>query len=396
MPAHRTGARGVALLLYHDAHPQTLCLIGELVSNAAKGPLVQLLVGFGAHIQVLTDRAHIANDQLLDALLVQRVDQIAGLLVFDLLDLMLEFAQPFLLGTDQFPAPLASLFAAGNLRVHLCHELVAVLPFAAQQTPIEQVSALPVAGDRRMDLTQVDAHSVFSSPFLQGHLLFLREVLPDLVGRNGFVLAPGPVDDHGFRTIPLPEQDQRGILPTIGEDEQALVQPNGVALVLDLEVPLAAARRFGVGVHAAALSPTRKPGEERLDGCIHGMGMQQMIRISRNESHQMPGFEPDAFVPYRAPEEDQRATIDLPARMSQFIELGRPAELNPAYGVLRFRFRLWFPHTDLFFLACLKAERQGLKPRKTRLSALSGGTTACGGFNVVKSEPFSLPPPYIF
>ena len=88
MPAGRTGARGVALLLYHDAHPQSLCLIGVLVSNAAKGPLVQLLVGFGAHIQVLTDRAHIANDQLLDALLLQRVDQIAGLLVFDLLDLM--------------------------------------------------------------------------------------------------------------------------------------------------------------------------------------------------------------------------------------------------------------------------------------------------------------------
>ncbi len=81
---------------------------------------MQLLVGFGAHIQVLTDRAHIANDQLLDALLVQRVDQTAGLLVFDLLDLMLELAQPFLLGADQFHAPLASLLAAGNLRVHLC------------------------------------------------------------------------------------------------------------------------------------------------------------------------------------------------------------------------------------------------------------------------------------
>ncbi len=81
---------------------------------------MQLLVGFGAHIQILANRAHIANDQLLDALLVQRVDQIAGLLVFDLLDLMLELAQPFLLGSDQFPAPLASLLAVGNLRVHLC------------------------------------------------------------------------------------------------------------------------------------------------------------------------------------------------------------------------------------------------------------------------------------
>ncbi len=106
MPTYRTGARGVALLLHHDAHPQALCLIGELVSNAAKGPLVQLLVGFGAHIQVLTDRAHIANDQLLDALLVQRVDQTAGLLVFDLLDLMLELAQPFLLASSGRSCPI--------------------------------------------------------------------------------------------------------------------------------------------------------------------------------------------------------------------------------------------------------------------------------------------------
>ena len=98
---------------------------------------MQLLVGCGTHIQILANRAHIANDQLLDALLVQRVDQIAGLLVFNLLNLMLELAQPFLLGADQFPAALASLLAAGNLRVHLCHELVAVLPFTAQQAPIE-------------------------------------------------------------------------------------------------------------------------------------------------------------------------------------------------------------------------------------------------------------------
>src|SRR5215831_1058622 len=77
--------------------------------------------------------------------------------VLDVLDLMLELAQPFLLGADQFPAPLASLLAAGNLRVHLGHELVAILPLAAQQAPIEQVSAFPIVADRRMHLTQVDA-----------------------------------------------------------------------------------------------------------------------------------------------------------------------------------------------------------------------------------------------
>jgi len=286
---------------------------------------MEFLIGFGAFIQTVPDRAHIANDQLLDTLLVQRVDQIAGKFVLDILDLVRELAQTFLLGADQFPAPPASLLAVGNLRVQLCHELVAVLPFATQQAPIEQVSAFPIAGDPRMDLAQVDTHRVRRSPFLQGYLLFLREVIPDLVGRNGFVLAPRPVDDDGFGKIPIPEQDQRGILPAIGEDEQALVQPHGTALVLDLEVPLAAARGFGVGVHGATLSPACKPCKERLDCCIDAMGMQQMIRIARDEPHQMLGFEPDAFVPHRAPEEEQRLAIDLPTRMSQFIELGRSA-----------------------------------------------------------------------
>jgi hypothetical protein len=54
--------------------------------------------------------------------------------------------------------------------------------------------------------------------------------------------------------------------------------------------------------------------------------------------------------------------------MSQFIELRCSAELNPAHGVLRVCFHLWFPHTGLFFVACLKPERPGPKP-ETTLSA---------------------------
>src|SRR5258706_15959250 len=72
---HTGQARSVALLLKHDAHPQTLCFVGELVPNAAKGPLMEFLIDLGAFIQTVPDRAHIANDQLLDALSVQRVDQ---------------------------------------------------------------------------------------------------------------------------------------------------------------------------------------------------------------------------------------------------------------------------------------------------------------------------------
>ena len=297
---------------------------------------------------------------------------------------MLELAQSFLLGADQFPAKLSSLFTAGNLGVHLCHELVALLPLAAQQAPIEQVRALPIAGDRWMYLAQVDARAVLRSPLLQGELLFLRQAFPDLVGRKSLILSAGPVDDNRFWQIPLPEQDQGSILPTIGEDEQVLLQTDGAALVLDFEVPLAAAWRSGVGVRLAAFSPAGKPGKEGLDGCIHAMGMQQMIRIGREEPHQMPGFEPEAFVPDGAPEEDERAAIDLPRRMSQSIELGGSAQLKPAHGVLRFRFRLCCTHTEHFFLICLKLERRGLKPKKTRLSARPKGTAACSGLTVVK------------
>ena len=90
----------------------------------------------------------------------------------------------------------------------------------------------------------------------------------------------------------------------MGEDEQALVQPDGAALVLDLELPLAAAQRFRVGILGVPLSPACKPCKERLYCCINAMGMQQVIRIGRDEPHRMLGFEPDALVSYRAPEKE--------------------------------------------------------------------------------------------
>jgi hypothetical protein len=40
----------------------------------------------------------------------------------------------------------------------------------------------------------------------------------------------------------------------------------------------------------------------------------------------------------------------------------------------------------VFFLAWSKAERQGLKPRKTRLSARLEGSAACSGFNTVTGD----------
>src|SRR5438093_1670451 len=89
MPTRRTGARGVAFLLQHHTHAHSFRFIGEFVAHGAEGPLMQFLIIGGADIQFLPNIAHIANHQLLDALLMQRVDKAAGELVLDILDLML-------------------------------------------------------------------------------------------------------------------------------------------------------------------------------------------------------------------------------------------------------------------------------------------------------------------
>jgi len=60
-----------------------------------------------------------------------------------------------------------------------------------------------------------------------------------------------------------------------------------------------------------------------------------MIWIGGNEPQQMLGFEPDAFVSHRTPEEDQRPAVDLPTGMRQLIKLARSAKVHVAHGVLR-------------------------------------------------------------
>lgn len=106
MPTYRTGARGVVLILQSNRHATPFRFIGEQVPHMPMRPLVNLLVVGGADIVVLPDSAHIANDQRLHAFSVQRGNELCGLFVLDILDLVFELAELPLLGLDQAFASL--------------------------------------------------------------------------------------------------------------------------------------------------------------------------------------------------------------------------------------------------------------------------------------------------
>jgi hypothetical protein len=50
LPTCGTGAAGVAFFLQCYHHPTPLGLVGQLVSNTPKAPLMQLLISFRANI----------------------------------------------------------------------------------------------------------------------------------------------------------------------------------------------------------------------------------------------------------------------------------------------------------------------------------------------------------
>jgi hypothetical protein len=95
--ALRASAGRIGFLLQGDANSQELRFVGELEAHAAMRPLVDFLVVGVTNIGLLPEIAHIANDQRSDASLIERRYQARGLLVFDLLDLMLNLLELFLL-----------------------------------------------------------------------------------------------------------------------------------------------------------------------------------------------------------------------------------------------------------------------------------------------------------
>ena len=63
---------------------QAFCLIAEFEAYRAVSPLVYILVVRVTNIGLLSQIAHITNDQRSHACLMQRGDEARGLLVFDL------------------------------------------------------------------------------------------------------------------------------------------------------------------------------------------------------------------------------------------------------------------------------------------------------------------------
>ena len=245
--AHRTGTRRVVFVLEYNAHPQSLSLVGELVAHRATRPLVDFLVIGGANIIVLADISNIANHDDLDALMIQRRDKSRGAFVFDILDLMLQFVELLLLGSNELLTPLGAFLLTGNTAIQVCHELVAILSLGAREPSIENVGVFPIVGNRHVDFAQVDACHLLA---LRMHLCFFQAV-----GSNRFVLCARPVDDHRLRQLPGPIEDERGISLAVGKLEHSIFQTHGTALVFYAEVPFALAWWLRLRVALATFSP---------------------------------------------------------------------------------------------------------------------------------------------
>ncbi len=93
----RAGPAGVAFFLQYDLHPHSLRFVAQQMAGVTMRPLMQALVIGGADIQVLANIAHITNHHGLHALLIQRGNQMRGLLVLDIIHLELYLLELFLL-----------------------------------------------------------------------------------------------------------------------------------------------------------------------------------------------------------------------------------------------------------------------------------------------------------
>ena len=76
-------------------------------------------------------------------------------------------------------------------------------------------------------------------------------------------------------------------------------------------------------------------------------------------AHQIFGFQPDAFFSNRAPEANQRATVEFPTDMGEFIEVCCFPQGHTPYQRVCFALLLLCVHPPAFIVRSLKAEMQG-------------------------------------
>jgi hypothetical protein len=379
MPTDWTRAGTVVLFLERDAHSGLLCLVCEFVPDAAKAPLMQLLVVGGANIEIVTDVSHIANHQPLDSLFSQGVDQVAGEFVFDISDLALDFLQVFLFGFDQFLATLTSLLGGGDQLIEPLDELVLVLPQRTQVAAIHQVAVLPVVGDCRVDFTGINAcHALLFAPLLVWFVFLLWQIRAvGLVGGNCLVPGPCPVDHDRFGKAPFPGDAERRSATTVGKDEEALLEADGARLEFDLEVPLAAVRRSSVPIGLPEFSPGREGREKRLDRGIDSMGVQEAVAIFGDEAHERFRLEPDPLVAHSSPEEDERSAIDFPCGVGKRVQVRCFANVDTPDQI-----HLLLPSFLSILLQRYESGKANAIALRVRLTGRFGKTAACSQFTM--------------
>jgi hypothetical protein len=153
---------------------------------------MEFLVILGANIQVLSDIPNIANHNRLDALLVQRRDQVGCLLVFDILNLMLELLELLLLRLDEFLSSTRAFLLPINLLAEMLAELIAILPLRSEVPPVEDVRLFAIMGDSHVDLAQINPCYLRTSS---------ASMRLNLIGGDGFVLGASPVDHHRLTAV---------------------------------------------------------------------------------------------------------------------------------------------------------------------------------------------------
>ena len=316
VPTLRARFWGVGLFLQFHSHAKPLGLVGEFVAHGASGPLVQFLVIGGANIGVLPDSSHIANHHGLHALSVQRGNEPCGLLVFDIGYLLFQFPQLFVFGTNELLAPAGAFLAPADALVHMLDELVAILPLASQESPVENMRLGAIVGNGHVDFAQVD-------PCYP--LTYRLPVCLHRIGCYGLVLCPCPVDDHRLRQFPRPIEHERCITTAVGEPKLPILERQSRTFVLDTEVPFPLVWGPCCPIHLAPFAPASEAGKKRFDTGISGVSMQL---LGGEEPLEVLGTQPYAFVSYGTPEEHQGLAVELPALVSKLIELGGLADMH--------------------------------------------------------------------
>src|SRR5260370_15852303 len=227
--AYWTGLRGRVFILQLHNHPHTLRLIREHVTHFSCRPLVNFLFLFGANIIGLPNSTNIANDHGLHALLIQHGNKSFCLLMFDILDLVLQFPQLSLLGGYQFLSSMGSFLFLSDLLTEFLLQFVLILPLSSQISTVEDMGILAVVRYGNMNLAQVDASN------FPTHRLALCFILA--IGSDCFILRARPVNNHCLGLLPLPCHDEWIVSAAIRKSQFTILELDSITLILHTKLP---------------------------------------------------------------------------------------------------------------------------------------------------------------